>query len=391
MTAVHAPQALARDQLIPLGGVDRVPPGEWNRLARRGFHLHQWFAGAERSGWNPRHLAVHDGAGLKTVVPAYLVGPGTPQDLHHRWLGRLGGAAAGAGLRLWPVLSVQSPFAAVSQPLGNSTALSSGILHEIFYALEQTAEREGAKAVAWPFIDATSDRLIDVATERGYRVLYSGFTAMARVRWASFDDYVASRSESVRRTILADIASIGAAGLRTTETSDFECDASHMDRLYRESYRRKHRRESPVAAHFFQQLSRRQSPEIRAHLTWLGDRLVGSSLNLCTPERLDAAFAAFTPEHGGGGVFYNDQCYEPLRAAIREGVSAVDLGPGALHGKVLRGAVLQRRMILIRGSTPRRHRLLSLLGRLVARRIQREERRSLGQLWGPGCFHEDAV
>ena len=389
MTAVHALPAVARDELIVLGGADRLPAEEWNRLARRGFHLHEWFTAAERSGWNPRHLAVQGSTGLKTIIPAYLIGPGTPLDLHHRWLGSLRDVAAYAGFRLQPVLSVQAPFAQVSEPLGNSSSLSNAILHEIFYALEQTAEWEGAKAVAWSFVDTGCDRLLDVARDRGYAVLYAGATATMRVRWPSFDDYVATRSRNVRRTILADISSIGAAGLRTTLTNDFECDASHMDRLYREAFRRRNRQESPLAHHFFQRLGRRRTPGIWAHLTWHGDRLVGTSLNLTRPERLDGTFAAFTPEHRASGVFYNDLCYEPLRVAIREDVSSIDLGPTALYAKVLRGAVLQRRMILIRGTTPRWHRVLAMLGHLVANRTQQKERKVLGPLWGPRSFVEE--
>jgi predicted N-acyltransferase len=391
MTVGHIRPAVERDELNVLGGADRLQAEEWNRLARRGFHLHQWFAGAERSGWNPRHLAVQGAAGLKTIIPAYLVGPGTPHDLHHRWLGPLADVVGYAGFGLQPVLSVQAPFAHVSELLGSSTGLSKSILHEIFYALEQTAEREGAKAVAWPFVDTVCDRLLDVARDRGYAVLYAGATARLRVRWPSFEEYVASRSKNVRRTILADIAFIGDAGLRTTMTSDFEADASQMDRLYRDAFRRRNGRASPVAPHFFQQLGRRQTPGIQAHLTWHGDRLVATSLNLSMPERLDGTFAAFTPEHLNTGVFFNDLCYEPVRVAIREGISSIDLGPAALYPKVLRGAVLQRRMILIRGATPRRHRMLSMLGRLVARRTQQKEREALGALWGPRCFVEMAT
>jgi predicted N-acyltransferase len=389
MTAVYAPPVVARDQLVALGGADRLQAEEWNGLARRGAHLHQWFTAAERAGWNPRHLAVRGPAGLKTIVPAYLVGAGTPDDLHHRWLGPLRNVAAHAGIKLQPVLSVQTPFAPFSQLLGTTSGLSTAILHEIFYALEQTAEREGAKAVAWPFVDTGYYRLLDVARERGYAVLYADATATLRVRWSSFEEYVASRSRNIRRTILSDIASVGAAGLRTTVTSEFECDASRMDRLYRDAFRRRNGGESPVSPQLFQQLGRRQTPEIWAHLTWHGDHLVATSLNLLTPERMDGTFAAFTPEHRASGVFYNDLCYEPLRVAMREGVASIDLGPTALYPKVLRGAVLQRRMMMIRGTTPLRHRALSLLGRLVARESQRRERQSLGPLWGPRCFVED--
>jgi predicted N-acyltransferase len=389
MSLLDTAAAVARDQVVLLDGADRLSPEAWNRLARRGFHLHQWFAGAERHGWNPRHVAVHGGEDLKAIVPAYIISGDTPHDLHHRWLGPLRDLAAHAGLRLQPIVSVQAPFAHVSESLGNLAALSSATLHEVFYALEQTARREGAKAVAWPFVDVGSTRLLDVARDRGYAVLYSGATALLRVRWPSFDEYLASRSKNIRRTIKADLSAIRASGLRTTVTSDFECDASRMDRLYREAFHRRNRRPAPVAPDLFQYLGRHSTPAIQAHLTWHGDHLVGTSLNLATESLLDGTFAAFTPEHRAGPVFYNDLCYEPVRMAVREGISAIDLGATALYAKVLRGAVLQRRMILIRGTTLRRHRLLNGLGQLVARRTEQKERAALGALWGPRCFAEE--
>jgi predicted N-acyltransferase len=391
VTTVHAAARVGRDQVVLLDEADRLEPEAWNRLARRGFHLHQWFTAAERHGWNPRHIAVQGGEELKAIIPAYVVGPGTPHDLHHRWLGPLRDLAERAGLHLHPIVSVQAPFAHVSEPLGNVASLSTATLHEIFYGLEQTAYREGAKAVAWPFIDTGSTRLLDVARDRGYAVLYSGATAILPIRWPSFEDYVASRSKNVRRTVRADLAAIRASGLRTTVTSDFECDASRMDRLYRDSFRRRNGKPSSLAPSFFQYLGRHPTPAFRAHLTWHGDHLVGTSLNLASPDWMDGTLSGYAPEHRNGPVLYNDLCYEAIRVATSDGIQTVDLGATALYAKVLRGAILQRRMILIRGTTQRRHRLLSVLGQLVARRTQQKERASLGALWGPRCFGDEDV
>jgi predicted N-acyltransferase len=388
MTVVQAPPTGSRDEVVAIGGADRLGPAEWNGLARRGFHLHQWFTGAERCGWNPRHVVVQGGARIKAIVPAYLIRSGTLHDLHHRWLGPLRDVAALAGLQLRPLLSVQAPFAQVSEALGDLSGLSSGILHEVFYALEQTAEQEGAKAVAWPFVEAGSDHLIEVARERGYAVLYSGSTAQLRMQWSSFEEYVSTRSKNVRRTIRADLAEIRSAGLRTMLVSDFQYEAAAMDRLYREAFRLRNGREAPLSSDLFQQLGRRPTPSIRAHHTWRGDRLVGSSLNLSTPELLDGTFAAFAPEHRGGPVYFNDLCYEPIRMAAREGIAAIDLGASALYAKALRGATLRRRVILIRGTTPGRHLLLRALGHLVARRTEQKERRALEPLGGVDRFME---
>jgi predicted N-acyltransferase len=389
MTVVQAPPAGARDEVVAIGGADRLEPVEWNQLARRGFHLHPWFIGAERCGWNPRHVAVQGGGRIKAIVPAYLTRTGSPHDLHHRWLGPLRDVASLAGVSLRPLLSVQAPFAQTSEALGDLSALSSGILHEVFYALEQTAQQEGAKAVAWPFVAAESDRLIEVARERGYAVLYSGATAILRMQWPSFEEYVASRSKNVRRTIRADLAAIHSAGLRTTLVSDFQYEAAAMDRLYRDAFRLRNGREAPLAADLFQQLGRRPTPSIRAHHTWRGDRLVGTSLNLTTPELFDGTFAAFSPEHRGGPVYYNDLCYEPIRMAAREGIEALDLGATALYAKVLRGARLRRRVILIRGTTSVRHRLLRTLGHLVALRTEQKEQSVLEPLGGLRRFLEE--
>ena len=66
-----------------------IDEAEWNRLARRGFHLHRWHRIAEACGWVPRHLVVRDdGAGV-TVVPAWLARQPALHDLHDRWMGPL--------------------------------------------------------------------------------------------------------------------------------------------------------------------------------------------------------------------------------------------------------------------------------------------------------------
>ena len=106
-----------------------------------------------------------------------------------------------------------------------------------------------------------------------------------------------------------------------------------------------------------------------------------------TPELLEGTFGAFAQEHRRGPAYYNDLCYEPIRLACREGISAIDLGATALYTKVLRGAELRPRVALIRGTTAMRHRLLAALGRVVARRTQWKEQQSLGPLW-PGGLQE---
>lgn len=390
MTAL-APAGLDPDMLVvPITGAAAVPAERWDSLARRGFHRHGWMAGAERCGWTPRHVGVTDADGLTAMFPAWLVGDDTAHDLHDRWLGPLSGIAAGTALALRPILSVQSPFAQTSEPMAAPAALPDAVLHRVFASLEAAAAAGGARAVAWPFVDISRTDLIAVARARGYAVTYSGATARLRVPWTSLDDYIASRSKSVRRTVRADLRALDDAGLRTAALGNFRHDAAAMDALYRDAFRRRNGCAAPGPSGLFDHLASSAYPACVAQLTWDGRRLVGMSLNIWTRHLLDGTFAAFTAAHGGGPAYYNDLCYEPLRLACREGISGIDLGASALYAKVLRGAVLHRRVALVRGTSPLAHRALTALGTLVAARVAAKERRALGALWGPRCFEEDA-
>lgn len=369
-------------------GARQIAPRDWNRLARRGFHLHHWFIAAERSGWSPRHVTVRGAEGLRGIIPAYLTDQGSLHDLHSRWLGPLQGAAARAGVNLRPIISVQAPYAVMSEPLGDPALLSTEVLHRVFDLLELRAKADGAKAIAWPCVDAGSKHLLLVGQERGYSVRYAGAGARIEVEWDSFGDYVATRSKHVRRTVRAEVEEFHSAGLCTELVSDYRVVVPEMNALYAQAFRRRNLRDAPLLRGFFEQLSLSPASDLRAQLPWHGSRLVGTSVNLITPHLLEGTFGAFAPEHRLGCAYYMDLCYEPIRLACRERIAAIDLGATALYAKVLRGAVLRRRLIMIKGTTAARHRLLGVLGQAVARRTEWKERRALGPLWGRGFQRE---
>lgn len=380
MTA-SAPPATALPVVRMLQGASEVSSADWNRLARRGFHLHDWFVAAERSGWTPRHVALGSGPNLCAVVPAYLTGSTSMHDLHDRWLGPLGNVASMVGIDLRPIISVQAPFALASEPLGDPGSLSPQLLHRVFESFEARAIEDGAKAVVWPGVDPHSTAVLRVAGERGYAAVYGGSTARLAIAWESFDEYLSSRSKSVRRTIKKDLEEFDLAGLRAETVSDYEAAVPAMTALFFESFRRRNGKHAPLHPAFFRRLSLRASHGIQAQLTWSGTRLVGSSINVSTSELLEGTLSAFSTDHRSGPAYRNDLCYEPIRIACEEGIGAIDLGATALYAKVLRGARLRRRITLLRGTTGILHRSLSTLGNLVARHTEWKERRALGSLW----------
>jgi predicted N-acyltransferase len=368
-------------------GAAALDEAEWNGLARRGFHIHRWFRAAESSGWRARHVVVREGLAARAVLPAYLTGAETPHDLHDRWLGPLRGLER-IGLGLRPVLSVQSPFSLTSDALGDTNAVPRAVLAQAFDLLDETAMRDRAKAVVWPFVDPADGAVIALARERGYAVIDAGATARLRIWCGSFDEYLASRSKSVRRTIRSDLAALGAAGLETVSTSDYRARAAEMDTLYRDAYRLRNGRAARLAPGYFERLGSPPMPGISAQLTASGGRIVGMSLNLAAGSMVDGTFAAFAIPERGGPAYLNDLVYEPVRLACRLGIPWLDLGMSALYPKVLRGARLRRRVALVRGTGPALHQVLIALGAAVARRQEAKERRLLGPLWGPKCYED---
>lgn len=361
----------------PIDRAAAVPAAQWNRLARRGFHLHRWHVVAEACGWRPRHVGVPGPDGLRAIVPAYLMGRDTYGNLHDRWTGSLGHLADLLRLRLAPTIAVTAPYGCASEPLGDLTRVSDVELDSVFDLLEARARDDGAVAVVWPHVRESEARLIDHARRRGYAALYAGAAARLDVPWAGLDEYVASRSKSVRRTVRAELRTLTAGALRTEVREDFRDIAQRVQVLQLDALRARNGRETQVTPELFARLAAEPMPGLWAQLTWAGERLVGASINLAAGTVIDGTFSAVAPSYQATPVYYGDLVYTPVRIACARRFAAIDLGPTALVPKVLRGARLYRRITLIRGTTAASHRTLTALGGVVSAWTVRKERRRL--------------
>jgi predicted N-acyltransferase len=362
------------------GAAARVSRDQWDALAGRGFSLHRWHAAAESSGWRARHIVVRQGDSVRAIVPAYLLDGGSALDIHDRWLGPLGPAMAAVGLRLRPTISVGAPCSTTSEPLGDLDELPDSALVEVFAALEEQARQDGARAVVWPFVDEASTRLREIAGQRGYLDSYGGSTAKLAIEWPSFEDYVGSRSKSLRRTIRGELRSLAERGIRTSMTTDFRAYAGEMAALYRSTTGTHRGRTPAVPASLFEHLAQGPSDGVWGQLTFHQDRLVGSSISVAAGRVMEGTFAAFAPGFLAGPVYHNDLVYEPLRLAAALGLGWLDLGPTALYPKVLRGGRLSRRRTLALGLSSPVRAALRTVAPLVARRTEWKERQALESL-----------
>lgn len=377
-----APPVHARYTVAVEGGSAGIRPVEWNALARRGFSLHGWHSAAEASGWRARHVVVREAGAIRAIVPAYLLDGGSSLDLHDRWLGPLGDAMAALGIRLRPTISVGAPSTTTSDCLGDFEDLPRVVVAQVFAALEDQARLDGARAVVWPFVDQNRSRLRELARDAGYVDVYAGCTARLAVEWPSFEDYLRSRSKSIRRTIRSELGSLATRRIRSVMTGDFREHAAAMAALHHATNGRHRGRAATVPAMLFERLAAEPTPGLWGQLTFLENRLIASSVSVAAGGLMDGTLAAYDREFLAGPVYHNDLVYEPLRMACATGVRELDLGPTALYPKVLRGARLHPRQTLALGLSAPVHAALQALGPLVGHRTEWKERRALAPL-GP--------
>jgi predicted N-acyltransferase len=372
-----SPRAYA---LRMIGGARYIARADWDALARRGYHRHAWFVTAEKCGAEPRHVGVYDGATLVAVIPAYIERETLHGDLHARWYGpaRRLASVMGGGLR--PSLAIGAPMSTGSDPLGADSVLTEDVVEHALQLLEEEARAEGAKAIVWPFIGEDASAIRAVARRRGYHESFANSEAVLDVAWSSPEEYLASRSKNVRRTLRNELAWVHDQGIRVSWESELRAHADTFDALYRASYVSRNSRVASLAPQFFAELASQQSPGVRVQCAWHGSTLLEMAVALDAGGALDLCLSAQSEETRNGLLYQHCLCYDPVRAAIAGGLTRIHLGPSALYPKVIRGARLRSRFTLVRGMTPAARAALSVLSPVTDVRNRAKQRRLLGKV-----------
>lgn len=357
-----------------------MPRADWDALARRGYHRHAWFTAHEACGADARHVAVYEGRSLVAVIPAFLERTTLHGDLHARWYGPLQGVASALGAGLRPSIAIGAPVSTGSDPLGAKAALTDAVLNAALEMLDAAAREAGARAVVWPFVSEHDARARDVARARGFVESFANSEAVLDVEWHSSDEYVASRSKSVRRTLRQELGWVAERGIRVTWEEDLAPIAAALDALYRTSYAARNGRAAALPPALFAELAAQRSAGVRVQCAHRGDALLEMAVALDAGGALDLCLSAQSDESRNGPLYQHCLCFDPVRDAIAHGISRIHLGPSALYPKVLRGARLERRVTLVRGCTPAARAAIRVAAPVLAARNEAKQRRQLAAL-----------
>jgi predicted N-acyltransferase len=363
-----------------IGGARNIARKQWDALAHRGIHRHAWFVAAEACGAEPRHVGVFKGGKLVAVIPAYIERETLHSDLHSRWYGPAHRIAETLGASLRPSLAIGAPMSTSSDPLGSDEVLTESVINEALELLETEGRAEQAKAIVWPFVDASASVIRQAARLRGYRESFATSEAVMDVAWSSPQEYVSSRSKNVQRTLRNELAWVHDQGVRISWEADLRPHAGALDALYRGSHLTRTGRVANLPPDFFTELAKQRSAGVRVQCAWKGQTLLGMAVALDGGNALDLCLNSESDETHRGLLFQYCLCYDPVRVAIDDGLTRIHLGPGALYAKLLRGARLSTRMTLVRGLTPIARAAVRVLAPLTNARNAAKHRRLLSRI-----------
>lgn len=361
-------------------GARHVPRKQWDALARRGIHRHAWFVTAEACGAEPCHVGVYRGGKLVALVPAYLERETRHDDLHARWYGPADRVAAALGASLRPSITIGAPMSTSSDPLGTENVLTATVLDEALDLFEAEALEAGAKTIVWPFVDASASTIRETARARGYRESFARAEAVIGVAWRSPEQYLASRSRNVQRTLRNELAWVHDQGIRISWERDLRPQVQMFDALYRASYLARTGHAATLAPDFFSELAKQRSPDIRVQCAWKGTTLLQMAIALEGGGTLDLCMSAQSDETSRGLLHQHCLCYDPVRAAIEDGLTLIHLGPGELYEKLLRGARLNTKVSLVRGLSRVSSAAVRALAPIVNVRNRAKHRRLVGRI-----------
>jgi len=267
-----------------------------------------------------------------------------------------------------------------SDPLGSDGVLTEPVIDQALELLEGEARAERAKAIVWTFVDEGAAAIRETARLRGYLEGSANSEAVIDVEWSAPEEYIASRSKNVQRTLRNELAWVHDQGIRVSWESDLRPHAESFDTLYRASYAKRSGRAPNLAPDFFSELAGHRSKGVRAQCAWKGPKLLEMAIALDGGGALDLCLSAQSDETGNGLLHQHCLCYDPIRVAIEDSLTRIHLGPGGLYAKLVRGARLSSRVTLVQGLSAAASAALRVLAPITSARHRAKHRRLIERI-----------
>ncbi len=284
-----------------------------------------------RTGWLPRHAALHDGAGqLVAIAPAYVKSHSYGEYVFdHGWAE----AFERAGGRYYPKLQIAVPFSPVPGPRllirpgsGVTVAMVGHALSEICTALDLSSVHVTfCREAEW-------HALGEAGWLRRQGLQFHWHNAGYR----DFEDFLASLSSRKRKTIRRERREVLQHGLTIETLEGADIKERHWDAFYRFYLATVARKwgGAYLTRRFFGALSARLGDRVVLMIAEKGGRMVAGALNL---RGRDTLFGRNWAADGDYPFLHFELCYyRAIDYAIARGLARIEAGAQGEH-KLARG------------------------------------------------------
>ncbi|SMC27107.1 hypothetical protein SAMN02745857_02730 [Andreprevotia lacus DSM 23236] len=317
-----------------------LPPAQWNALAGASPVLNHAFLAAMEahgcvgrdSGWQPCHIALHDGAEdgpLRGALPLYL-----KQHSYGEYVFDWSWAQAyhEHGLDYYPKLLGAIPFTPVpgERLLADSDADRSQLIQGAL-ALARDVEASSLHLLFHPQRDIAllQDLGLQLRTQIQFHWRNQG--------WADFDAFLAALKRDKRKKIRQERNKVTAAGIRIERKVGHAITAedwAFFARCYSNTYH-EHRSSPYLNEGFFRQIGQTLPEACLLIMAYRNDEPLACALNLIGPGRLYGRYWGADWEAGGGGFEPNlhfELCYyQGIEFALERGIAVFEGGAQGEH------------------------------------------------------------
>jgi len=326
--------------------LDDIGEEVWDALCpdANPFVRHAFLAGLERhgcvgarSGWQPHHLGLYDGARLVAAAPLYL-----KYDSHGEFVFDWSWAHAYAehGLDYYPKLLCAVPYSPVTGPrlLAGNGIEAAALRVALIDAMQAEAERLGLSSAHLNFAAATD---VDAFGGASWLARFDWqFHWHNRSRedggWRDFDDFLAALSHKKRKNIRHERAQVARAGVACEVRHGDELDAAAWQALhdfYLATFEDKGNYPALTLA-FFRHLGATMPRNVVAVLCRRGNELVAGSLMLRSADTLYGRYWGCREQIPG--LHFEACYYQGIEYCLREGLGTFEPGTQGEH-KLARG------------------------------------------------------
>jgi len=284
-----------------------------------------------RTGWQPRHAALRDGAGdLLAVVPMYVKSHSYGEYVFdHAWAH----AFERAGGRYYPKLQVAVPFSPVPGPRLLVRAGSGVDAAALAAALVAACREDGLSSVHVTFCAEAEWRALGAA---GWLQRQGVQFHWHNAGYRSFEDFLAALASRKRKTIRRERREALGAGLTFATLAGSEIAERHWDAFYRFYLATIERKwgGAYLTRRFFSLLAERLGDKVVLMLALHQGRPVAGALNL---RGASALYGRNWGVLGDWPFLHFELCYyQAIDFAIAHGLARVEAGAQGEH-KLARG------------------------------------------------------